>query len=122
VDLLREGALDAIFTPFMPNGYFEPGSPFRQVLRDFRSEEQRYFDDVGYVPGMHLIGIKAEVVAENPWVIAEISRLVDESQKMWTEKRPSMPKPRRGCSTRCSKPLATFLKGGPPAALQQTAR
>lgn len=87
VDLLREGALDAIFTPFMPNGYFEPGSPFRQVLRDFRSEEQRYFNDVGYVPGMHLIGIKAEVVAENPWVIAEISRLVDESQKMWTEKR-----------------------------------
>lgn len=87
VDLLRDGGLDAIFTPFMPNGYFEPGSPYRQVLSDFRSEERRYFDEVGYVPGMHLIGIKAEIVADNPWVIAEVSRLIDESQKMWTEKR-----------------------------------
>ena len=80
VDLLREGQLDAIFTPFMPNGYFEPGSPFRQVLADFRGEEQRYFNDVGYVPGMHLIGIKSDIVAAHPWVIAELSLLIDESQ------------------------------------------
>ncbi|MFD1200189.1 nitrate ABC transporter substrate-binding protein [Brucella gallinifaecis] len=87
VDLLREGFLDAIFTPFMPNGYFEPGSPFRQVLTNFRDEERRYFDDVGYVPGMHLIGFKAEVVEKDPWIIAEVSRMIDASQQMWTEKR-----------------------------------
>ncbi|MCJ8518892.1 4,5-dihydroxyphthalate decarboxylase [Pseudorhizobium tarimense] len=87
VDLLREGELDAIFTPFMPSGYFEPGAPFRQLLPDFRGEERRYFADVGYVPGMHLIGIKASILADNPWVIFEISRLIDESRSMWTEKR-----------------------------------
>lgn len=87
VDLLREGELDAIFTPFMPDGYFEKESPFRQVLSDFREEERRYFKDVGYVPGMHLIGLKAEIVAENPWVIAELSKVIDESQRMWTAKR-----------------------------------
>lgn len=87
VDLLREGELDAIFTPFMPDGYFEKESPFRQVLSDFREEERRYFEDVGYVPGMHLIGLKSEIVAENPWVIAELSKVIDESQRLWTAKR-----------------------------------
>ncbi|HEX8045229.1 nitrate ABC transporter substrate-binding protein [Rhizobium sp.] len=87
VDLLRDGELDAIFTPFMPDGYFAKGSPFRQVLSDFRGAERRYFDEVGYVPGMHLIGLKADFVAEHPWVIAELSALIDESQRMWLSKR-----------------------------------
>lgn len=87
VDLLREGFLDAIFTPFMPEGYFNADSPFRQVLGDFRSAELAYFNDVGYVPGMHLIGIKAEIAAEHPWLAAELSDMIDESQRIWTAKR-----------------------------------
>ena len=87
VELLKEGVLDAIFTPFMPDGYFASGSPFRQLLSDFRGAERRYFDEVGYVPGMHLIGIKSEIAAEHPWVIEELSRLIDESQRMWLSKR-----------------------------------
>jgi 4,5-dihydroxyphthalate decarboxylase len=87
MELLQEGELDAVFTPFMPNGYFDRSSPFRQVLSDFRDDERRYFDDVGYVPGMHLLGLKATFVAEHPWVIAELSALVDESQRVWLNKR-----------------------------------
>lgn len=87
VDLLKEGELDAIFTPFMPDGYFEKNSPFRQVLSDFRSAERRYFEAVGYVPGMHLIGLKAEIAQRNPWIIAELSSLIDESQRVWLAKR-----------------------------------
>jgi len=87
MDLLKEGLLDAIFTPFMPDGYFAGNSGFRQVLSDFRGAEHRYFADVGYVPGMHLIGLKAEFVAEHPWVMAELSALIDESQRMWLSKR-----------------------------------
>ena len=87
VELLKEGFLDAIFTPFMPDGYFGGGSPFRQVVSDFRGAERRYFDDVGYVPGMHLIGVKAGIVSQNPWVIEELSKLIDESQRLWLSKR-----------------------------------
>ena len=87
VELLRQGELDAIFTPFMPDGFFSNGSPFRQVLADFRSAERRYFEEVGYVPGMHLIGIKADIVAEHPWIISELSALVDESRRVWQSKR-----------------------------------
>ncbi|MGV1867365.1 MULTISPECIES: nitrate ABC transporter substrate-binding protein [unclassified Rhizobium] len=87
IDLLMEGTLDAIFTPFMPDGFFAKDSPFRQLLSDFRSAERRYFKEVGYVPGMHLIGIKAEIVEENPWIISELSEVIDESQRVWLSKR-----------------------------------
>ena len=87
VDLLKEGGLDAIFTPFMPEGFFDESSPFRQVLTDFRAAERQYFNEVGYVPGMHLIAIKAAVAAEYPWLAEELSGLIDESQRVWTAKR-----------------------------------
>ena len=87
VDLLRDGGLDAVFTPFMPKGFFDRDSLFRQALEDFRAAEIAYFNAVGYVPGMHLIGIKSQIVDANPWVMDELSRMIDESQSVWLEKR-----------------------------------
>ncbi|WP_439271615.1 nitrate ABC transporter substrate-binding protein [Pseudochrobactrum sp. HB0163] len=87
MDALREGFLDAVFTPFMPDGYFAAQSGFRQLLPDFRRAERDYYRDVGYVPGMHLIGIKAEIVAQYPWIADELSNMLDESQQVWTAKR-----------------------------------
>jgi 4,5-dihydroxyphthalate decarboxylase len=87
VDLLLDGGLDAVFTPFMPKGFFDKDSQFRQVLDDYRAAEVSYFNEVGYVPGMHLIGFKAATVKENPWIVDELSELIDESQRLWLEKR-----------------------------------
>lgn len=87
MEALREGKLDAVFTPFMPDGYFGKNAGFRQLLPDFRGAELNYFNEVGYVPGMHLMGIKPEILAENPWVAQELSDLLDESQRVWTSKR-----------------------------------
>jgi 4,5-dihydroxyphthalate decarboxylase len=36
---------------------------------------------------MHLIGFKAQIVQENPWVMDELSELIDASQRMWLQKR-----------------------------------
>ncbi|MCR4268082.1 ABC transporter substrate-binding protein [Nitratireductor sp. ZSWI3] len=87
VELLVEGGLDAVFTPFMPKGFFDADSPFRQVLEDFRTAEVAYFNAVGYVPGMHLIGIKPQIADAHPWVMDELSRMIDEAQRIWLEKR-----------------------------------
>ena len=87
MELLAQGELDAVFTPFMPADFFGPRSGFRQLVRDFRDAERRYFDDVGYVPGMHLVAVKSEVARRHPWLPQELSRLVDESQRLWTAKR-----------------------------------
>lgn len=87
MELLAEGGLDAVFTPFMPEGFFASSSGFRQLVRDFRAAERAYFAAVGYVPGMHLVAVKASLAQEHPWLPQELCRLVDESQRVWTAKR-----------------------------------
>lgn len=87
IDLLRAGELDAIFTPFMPQSFFGRDSGLRPLLRDVRAAEEAYYADVGYVPGHHVVGIKTELVRQHPWLPEELSRLIDESQRIWTEKR-----------------------------------
>lgn len=87
MELLADGELDAVFTPFMPDGYFENGSGFRQLLPDFPAAEKAYFDQVGYVPGMHIVAVKAKLAEQHPWLPGELARLVDESQRAWTSKR-----------------------------------
>lgn len=87
VDLLREGFLDAVFTPFMPEGFFAADSGMRQLQPNYRASEEAYFKAVGYVPGMHLISVKTEVAEAHPWALQEISDLMDASQAMWISKR-----------------------------------
>jgi len=87
MELLTEGELDAVFTPFMPDGYFENGSGFRQLLPDFVKAEKAYFDNVGYVPGMHIVAVKSKIAERHPWLPTELTRLVDESQRVWTSRR-----------------------------------
>jgi len=87
VDLLRTGELHAVFTPFMPPGFFDPNSGLRQLLPDCRAAEVAYFRDVGYVPGIHILGIKPSIVAANRWLPQALSELLDESSRVWLEKR-----------------------------------
>jgi 4,5-dihydroxyphthalate decarboxylase len=87
MELLETGELDAVFTPFMPDSFFGANSNLRHVLPDLRAEELAYFGKVGYVPGMHLLGVKASLAAEHPWLSRELSDLLDESQRVWLSKR-----------------------------------
>lgn len=87
VTLLKNGGLDAIFTPFMPDGYFSGHSGLRQLQRNFRQAELDYFHAVGYNPGMHVLGIKPEIAQAHPWLPEALSEVIDQSYAMWMNKR-----------------------------------
>ncbi|MEI2266939.1 nitrate ABC transporter substrate-binding protein [Erwinia sp. CGal63] len=86
IDLLKVGELDAIFTPFMPQGFFN-GSGLRQLQRDFREAELAWFNRVGYIPGHHILAFKPDIARRYPDVAAELSELIDRSARLWHEKR-----------------------------------
>ena len=71
----------------MPPGFFEPDSGLRQLLPDCRATEVAYFKAVGYVPGIHVLGIKPGIVAQHPWLPQALSTLFDQSSRVWLEKR-----------------------------------
>lgn len=85
--MLEQGSLDAVFTAFMPTGFFHPGLGLRQLLPDFRTDEIAYFRQVGYVPGIHVLGIKPDLAHRHPWLAQALSDLLDESARVWQEKR-----------------------------------
>ena len=66
VDLLAAGDLDAIMTPFMPPGFYDPNSPFRPLYGDTRAAEIDYFRRHGFVPGMHVLTVRSDVLRRVP--------------------------------------------------------
>lgn len=85
--MVASGELDAAFAPFMPPGFFDPDAPLRQLIPDWRAAEVAYFAAVGYVPGMHLLGLKPAVAREHPWLAQALSEALDECARTWAEKR-----------------------------------
>ncbi len=71
----------------MPDGYFSETSGLRQLLRDFRQAELDYFRAVGYIPGIHVLGIKPEIAQAHPWLPQALSEVIDQSYALWMKKR-----------------------------------
>lgn len=87
IDLLKAGELDAVFTPFMPQGFFLKGSGLRQLQTDFRQAELDWFNRVGYIPGHHLLAFKPEMAAAHPDIPQQVSELIEQSARLWHDKR-----------------------------------
>nr|WP_321457285.1 nitrate ABC transporter substrate-binding protein [uncultured Cohaesibacter sp.] len=87
MDALERGWLDAVFTPFMPKGFFEKDSKFRHLLSDLSGSQADYFNTVGYVPGIHILTMSTALLEENPWAAQELSDLLDKSREVWMQKR-----------------------------------
>lgn len=87
INLLEMGKLDAIFTAFMPNDFYSSFSLLRHLLPNFVTDEQAYFKQVNYVPGIHIIGIKKQVLEKTPWLVDEVCTLLDRSLALWQQKR-----------------------------------
>lgn len=87
VDLLLQGDLDAVCTPFLPEQCFGPHPTLRPLLRDVVAAEQAWFHRRGFIPGHHMITLRSDFVRTHPWVPAEVNRLLDLSRKIWSARR-----------------------------------
>jgi 4,5-dihydroxyphthalate decarboxylase len=63
--LLRAGELDAVLSARRPDEAV--AGPVRTVLADPQAAERAYWRACGYVPMMHLVVLRADVVARLPW-------------------------------------------------------
>lgn len=84
---LTSGVLDAIMTPFMPPGHFDGGAPIRHLLPGYRAEEHRYFERYGFVPGIHLLTLKREVVDAHPELPQALVTAFEQSKHLWWQRR-----------------------------------
>ncbi|MGA2081248.1 MAG: nitrate ABC transporter substrate-binding protein [Holophaga sp.] len=87
LEWLANGKLDAVFAPFMPPALFTARSWLRQLIPDCRGAELAYFRQTGYVPGIHILGVRPALAREHPWLPRALSELLDQSTRAWLEKQ-----------------------------------
>jgi 4,5-dihydroxyphthalate decarboxylase len=69
-DLLAAGEIDAVYTPRAPASF--GAGPVRRLFDDTRAEEERYFEQSGIFPIMHVVVIHRRVYERNRWLAQEL--------------------------------------------------
>jgi 4,5-dihydroxyphthalate decarboxylase len=67
-DMLRDGAVDAVFSARPPAGVHGAYAMIVPMFPDARTVETDYFHKTGVFPIMHTIALRRAVYAANPWI------------------------------------------------------
>jgi len=81
-DMLAAGEIDPLISPRSPAG-FDAGHPdIARLFPDYVAREQAYFARTGIFPIMHLMGIRKDLVAANPWLPDSVFKAFDTAKNM----------------------------------------
>jgi 4,5-dihydroxyphthalate decarboxylase len=79
-DLLAAGELDAVYTPRAPDSF--GAGPVWRLFKDTRAEEERYFEQSGIFPIMHVVVIHRRVYERNRWLAQELIKAFTEAKEI----------------------------------------
>jgi 4,5-dihydroxyphthalate decarboxylase len=82
VDLLREGAIDALVCPWPPDGFYDADSSLRRLYPDFATAEQAYYQRAGIYPGHHIVVLRRELVEAHPEVVGAVYDAFNQARKV----------------------------------------
>ncbi len=79
--MLRDGAIDALYTARMPSTY-QAGKlePVRRLFENYMEVEQAYFAKTKIFPIMHTVAIRREVYERYPWVAMNLCKAFVQAQ------------------------------------------
>jgi 4,5-dihydroxyphthalate decarboxylase len=82
VDLLRDGAIDALVCPWPPDGFYDASSGLRRLYPDFASVERAYYRRTSIYPGHHIIVLRRDLVEAHPESVGAVYDAFDEARKV----------------------------------------
>ena len=74
-DRLQSGEIDAFFLPHPPANVMSGEIPARRLFLDPELEEERYFNEVGLFPIMHVIAIQESLANKRPELPLELMKI-----------------------------------------------
>jgi 4,5-dihydroxyphthalate decarboxylase len=77
-DMLLAGDLDAVLSARPPK---DLGRGIRRLFADYEAAEEAYFKQTGVFPIMHVIAIKADVLAQHPWLAMNLYKAFEEAKQ-----------------------------------------
>jgi 4,5-dihydroxyphthalate decarboxylase len=80
-EALERGEIDAFFLPHPPKSVSTGKTRARRLFKDTRAEELAYFNAVGDYPIMHVVAMREEIAAREPWLPMEIYRMFEDARE-----------------------------------------
>lgn len=80
--MLEKGEIDAFFLPHPPPSVLSGERRARRLFADTRQEELRYYHKYGYYPIMHVIAVRPDLLASEPWLAKAIIDMFAEAKKI----------------------------------------
>lgn len=80
--MLAQGELDALIHPDLIKPLLNRDPRVGRLFPDYKAEEVAYYRKTGIFPIMHLMGIRAEVVEQYPWVPMNMYHAFQEAKRI----------------------------------------
>lgn len=79
-EMLLAGDVDAIMSARPPAPFTENHPNVTRLLKDFRAIEETYWRRTGIFPIMHVVALRADVLAEHPWAAMNLLKAFEEAK------------------------------------------
>ena len=80
--MLVNGEIDAVISQDFPDSFLNNDPRIRRLFPDFDRVEADYFRRTGIFPIMHVIAMKREIHAANPWVAGALYRAFEAAKSL----------------------------------------
>jgi 4,5-dihydroxyphthalate decarboxylase len=79
--MLRDGAIDALYTARMPSSYHAGGGKVKRLFEDYMPVEQAYYRKTGIFPAMHTVAIRRSLYEQYPWIAMSLYKAFVAAQR-----------------------------------------
>ncbi len=79
--MLHAGELDAVFSAHPPRSFALGDPGIVRLFPDYRPVEEEYVRRTGIFPIMHVVAVRADVLAQDPWVAMNLSSAFEEAKR-----------------------------------------
>jgi 4,5-dihydroxyphthalate decarboxylase len=80
--MLRDGAIDALYTARMPSSFRANDGRVRRLFDDYVAVEREYFRRTRIFPIMHTVVIRRDVYERNRWIAQSLCKAFGAAQKL----------------------------------------
>src|SRR5262249_20793527 len=80
--MIADGELDALHTARAPSTFYKEPGKVRRLFEDFVAVERAYFAKTRIFPIMHVVALRRDVYAANPWAAQSLYKAFVAAQRI----------------------------------------
>lgn len=79
-DMLASGEIDAALVAREPKVFTRKHPDVKRLFPDYRAMEEKYFDETGIFPIMHIVALRKAILKDNPWIARNLLMAFERSK------------------------------------------